>query len=150
MHGERANSQKVLSIIVIFTILLAAAAAFLSASKDPKEYALSTPAGVIQRYLEAVLAGKNETAADYFVVDSQCDASDIDRSYISETIRVNLANTELEGDKAYVEVVIDLSSGGPFDDYYTEKHNFRLIRESGNWKILGIPWPLYSCEELNK
>jgi len=37
-----------------------------------------------------------------------------------------------------------------FGDLYTEKHNFRLARESGNWKILGIPWPLYSCDEVTK
>ena len=147
---QRASSQKVLSVIVIFTIALAAVAAFFSASKESKEYAISTPEGVVQRYLEAVLAGRNETAASYFATDSQCDATDIDRTWVSETVRVNLANVDLEGDKAFVEVVIDLSSGGPFDDYYTEKHNFRMSRESGGWKIMGIPWPLYSCEEPGK
>ena len=25
-----------------------------------------------------------------------------------------------------------------------------VTREGGNWKILGIPWPLYSCDEVNK
>jgi hypothetical protein len=65
-----------------------------------------------------------------------------------ESVRVNLKDSSIEGDKAFISVDVDLSSGGPFDDYYSETHNFRLERENGVWKILGIPWPMYSCEEV--
>jgi len=42
------------------------------------------------------------------------------------------------------------SSGGLFADNYIERHNYRLAKESGSWRILGIPWPLYSCGEPPK
>lgn len=150
MNPGRLSSQKVLTVIVLFTILLAAVAAFLGTNRNQAEYSVKTPEGVIQRYLAAVIDGRNDKAAQFFVANSNCDASDLDRSWISETIRVNLVESDIEGNQAFVEVAIDISSGGPFDDYYTEDHNFRLERESGDWKILGIPWPLYSCEEVGK
>lgn len=150
MNPGRLSSQRILTVIVIFTILLAGVAALLSSTRNKVEYSTQTPEGVVQRYLTAVIEGRNDKAAAFFSTNSTCDATDLDRSWISESVRVNLAKSEIEGDRAFLEVAIDISSGGPFDDYYTETHNFRLERESGNWKILGVPWPLYSCGEVGK
>lgn len=150
MSTQRFSSQKILSAIIVFTILLAAAAALLSASKPKVQYSVNSPEGVVQRYLEAVIDGRNERAAEFFASNSSCGAADIDRSWIPESLRINLAESDIEGNQAFIELAIDISSGGPFDDYYTETHNFRLIRESEGWRILGIPWPLYNCEELGK
>lgn len=150
MSTQRLSSQKILSAIIVFTILLAAVAALLSSSKQKVQFSVNSPEGIVQRYLEAVIDGRNERAAGFFAVNSSCDATDIDRSWIPESLRINLAESDIEGNQAFIELAIDISSGGPFDDYYTETHNFRLIRESEGWRILGIPWPLYNCEELGK
>lgn len=144
------SSNRILAVIVGFTLILAAVAALLSSSREVKELSPTSPEGVVQLFLKAVIEGKNEDAAGYFSASSTCDASDIDRSWMPETVRVNLADQEITGDKAFIEINVDISSGGPFDDYYVEKHNYRLARESGVWRILGIPWPLYSCEEASK
>jgi len=150
MTADRRGTNQILSAIVFLTIVLAAVAAFLTSTQDTKEYATSTPEGVVQLYLRAVIDGKHEEAVKYFSQSSTCDATDIDRSWMPENVRVNLSDSRIESDRAYIDVAVDISSGGPFDDYYTEKHTFRLSRENGIWKILGIPWPLYSCDELNK
>ena len=150
MTADRRGTNQILSAIVFLTIVLAAVAAFLTSTQDTKEYATSTPEGVVQLYLRAVIDGKHEEAVKYFSQSSTCDETDIDRSWMPENVRVNLSDSRIESDRAYIDVAVDISSGGPFDDYYTEKHTFRLSRENGIWKILGIPWPLYSCDELNK
>lgn len=151
MTPERRGTNQILSIIVVLTLVLAAAAAFLTSTQKTTEYESVTPEGVVQMYLRAVIDGKNEDAARYFSQSTTCDATDIDRSWMPENVRVNLNDSRIENDKAYIDVAVDISSGGPFDDYYTEKHTFRLARESNQWKILGIPWPLYSCDdEVNK
>ena len=147
---NQSSSNRILVIIVVLTLALAAVAAFLTSSRDIKELTPNSPEGVVQLFLEAVIDGKNEDAARYFSSTSTCDAADIDRSWMPETVRVNLADTEIDGDKAFIEISVDISSGGPFDDYYVETHNYRLARENGSWRILGIPWPLYSCEEVTK
>jgi len=150
MSETRRASNQVLTVIVVLTLALAAAAAFLTSSRVTKEYAPNTPQGVVQLFLQALIDGKNEDAATYFSISSTCDATDIDRSWIPDTVRVSLTNTEIDADRAYIDVAVDMNQDQLFGDLYTEKHNFRLARESGNWKILGIPWPLYSCDEVTK
>lgn len=144
------SSNRILAVIVGFTLILAAVAALLTSSREVKELSPNSPEGVVQLFLKAVIEGKSEDAADYFSATTTCDASDIDRSWMPETVRVNLADQEITGDRAFIEITVDISSGGPFDDYYVETHNYRLAQEDGNWRILGIPWPLYSCEEPTK
>lgn len=148
--SSRRSSNRILAFIVALTLALAAVAAFLTSSREVKELTPSSPEGVVQLFLKAVIDGKNEDAANYFSSTSTCDASDIDRSWMPETVRVNLSDKEIVGDKAFIEISVDISSGGPFDDYYVETHNYRLAQENGVWRILGIPWPLYSCEEVSK
>ena len=150
MSDVRRGANRVLAVIVVLTFSLAAVAAILTSSKEAKNYAPNTPEGVVQLFLKNVIEGKNENAARYFSMTTTCDATDIDRSWIPDTVRVNLTNTQIEGDRAYIDVAVDMNQGQLFGDMYTEKHNFRLVRESGAWKILGIPWPLYSCDEVNK
>lgn len=150
MNGGRLTSQRILTLLVIITIALAAVAAFLSSTRQSKDFAPNSPEGVVQLYLKAIISDRNESAAKYFSISSTCDATDIDRTWTPESMRVNLSNVDIEGDKAFIDVAVDISSGGPFDDYYTENHTFRLAKESGKWRILGIPWPLYSCEEPGK
>ena len=150
MSDVRSGANRVLAVIVIFTFALAAVAAILTSSKETRDYAPNTPEGVVQSFLENVIDGKNEDAARYFSMTSTCDATDIDRSWIPDTVRVNLTNTQIEGDRAYIDVAVDMNQDQLFGDMYSEKHSFRLAREGGAWKILGIPWPLYSCDEVNK
>jgi hypothetical protein len=150
MSDVRSGANRVLAVIVIFTFALAAVAAILTSSKEARDYAPNTPEGVVQSFLENVIDGKNEDAARHFSMTSTCDATDIDRSWIPDTVRVNLTNAQIEGERAYIDVAVDMNQDQLFGDMYSEKHNFRLVRESGAWKILGIPWPLYSCDEVNK
>ena len=150
MTTVRRGTNQVLAVIVIVTLGLAAVAALLTSSQETKEYSTSSPEGVVQMYLRDVIDGKNEDAIRFLSQDSLCDATDLDRSWMPENVRVNLSETRIEGERAFVDVAADISSGGPFDDYYTENHTYRLARENGAWKILGIPWPMYSCDEVKQ
>lgn len=150
MSETRRSSNQILTVIVLMTLALAAVAAFLTASRETEEFAPSTPQGVVQLFLKAVIDGKNEDAASYFSTTSTCDATDIDRSWIPDTVRVNLTDTQVESNRAFIDVAVDMNQDQLFGDLYTEKHSFRLALENGKWKILGIPWPLYSCDEVTK
>lgn len=146
----RANSNRILAIVVIVSLILISLSTFLTISREEKVFSPTSPEGVVQLYLRAVIDGKNDQAASYFVAGSECDSSDLDRAYISETIRVNLVSTTFEGESAYVKIDANTGSNGPFDDGYTEPHTYRLKKELGNWRIEGIPWPLWDCGGLNK
>lgn len=146
----RATSNRILAVIVIAALVLSAVAALVSAFREEVKYSTSSPEGVVQMYLTAIIEGKNDQAASYFATDSECDASDIDRAYVSETLRVNLVSTSIDGDSAYVKIDANTGASGPFDDGYTESHTYRLSKESGSWLIEGIPWPLWDCGTVNK
>lgn len=146
----RATSNRILALIVIAALVLSAVSALVSALREDVKLSANTPEGVVQLYLTAIIAGKNDQAASYFASDSTCDASDIDRAYVSDTLRVNLVSTSIDGSSAYVKIDANTGASGPFDDGYTESHTYRLTQESGKWLIEGIPWPLWDCGNLNK
>ena len=146
----RATSNRILAVIVIAALVLSAVAALVSVFREEVKYSASSPEGVVQMYLTAIIEGKNDQAASYFATDSECDASDIDRAYVSETLRVNLVSTSIDGDSAYVKIDANTGASGPFDDGYTESHTYRLSKDSGGWLIEGIPWPLWDCGTVNK
>ena len=146
----RATSNRILALIVILALVLSAVSALVSSLRDDVEFSVGTPEGVVQLYLTAIIEGKNDQAASYFASSSNCDASDLDRAYVSETLRVNLVSTSIEGDSAYVKIDANTGASGPFEDGYTESHTYRLTQESGKWLIEGIPWPLWDCGTVNK
>lgn len=146
--GRGANA--ILAAIAILVLALVTTSILISRNQEETPYTSNSPEGVVQSYLKAVIEGKHDKAASFFSTESECDASDIDRAYVSDSIRVNLVNTEIEGDSAYVKIEANMNSGALFDDGYTEPHTYRLKRENGNWRLAGIPWPVWDCGEVIK
>ena len=147
---SRRSSNRILLIIALVSLMLVALSAIVTVNRDEVKLSPNTPEGVIQLFLKAIIEGKNDQAASYFSADSKCDDSDIDRAYVSDTLRINLVSTTVEGESAYVKVDANTGSGGPFEDGYTESHTYRLIKESRSWRIEGIPWPLWDCGTIEK
>ena len=148
-RGER-RANGILITIAVMVLALIAVSIFVSSNRNETQYSQSSPEGVVQSYLKAVIEGKHDRAASFFTADSECDASDIDRSYVSETLRVNLVSSEINGDTAYVKIDANSNSGALLDEGYTETHTYRLVREGGSWRLAGIPWPLWDCGESKK
>lgn len=146
----RRTSNSILLIIASLSLILVVVSALLTANRDEVKLSPATPEGVVQLYLKSIIEGKNDQAASYFAKDSKCDASDIDRAYVSDTLRVNLVSSSTEAGSAYVKIDANTGSGGPFDDGFTESHTYRLVNESGSWRIEGIPWPLWDCGTITK
>lgn len=143
--GAQGRANGVLALIISLALILVAISLFVNSNHEEKQLSKQTPEGVVQLYLKAIIEGKHDVAAGYFVSSSECDASDIDRAYISDTLRVNLVSSEKTGDSAYVKIDANEGSGGLFDDGYTQTHTYRLVRESNQWRLAGIPWPLWDC-----
>ena len=141
----RTSPNRVLALIVGCIAVAAVAAALFAASRPPVDYPANSPEGVVQQYLTLVIDGDHAAAAALFNTDSTCDADDLDRAYIQQGIRADLVKSRTDGDLAFVTVDVTISSGGPFNDSYTEQHSYRLEREAGQWRLTGIPWPLYDC-----
>jgi len=148
-RGSR-GANGILAAIAILIVALIATSILISTNQQDRQYSTTTPEGVVQTYLKAVIEGKHDQAASFFVAESECDAADIDRAYVSDSLRVNLVSSEIEGDSAYVKIDANMNSGALLDDGYTESHTYRLKRESGSWRLEGIPWPVWDCGEGDK
>jgi len=108
----------------------------------------STPAGVVQRYTEAVLEGDHDAATAYLVpaVAQNCERTD---PGTTDDIRVTLAATHERGDTAEVTVTISQPSGGGLfgPTEYQYDTEFRLERAADGWAIETAPWEFAICME---
>ncbi|HEY3292832.1 MAG TPA: hypothetical protein VGJ85_04285 [Candidatus Nanopelagicaceae bacterium] len=139
------NPNRVLAVIIGLVVLAVAIVTVLSTTKSAVVIDRSTPAGAVQVYLKAILAGKNAEAASMLSPNSVCTIDDVDRAYVVDTSRVLLVDSTTTGSNAEVRVRVEIPSGGPLGDFMTEDHTFRLSNTSGSWLLTGIPWPLFDC-----
>ena len=137
--------NRVLLVIIGVLGLIAVAVLALTVGRNVEEFDLDSPEGVAQVFLKAAFDGDFDEAAAFFSTDSECDATDLDRAFIQEDVRVSLVEVTTTGDKGTVRINAEIADGSPFGGYYEEQHSLRVVREDDSWKLTGIPWPLYDC-----
>lgn len=140
-----ASPNRVLLLIVGVLGLITVVVLALTVGRNVEQFELGTPEGVAQAYLKAAFDGDFDEAASYFAIDSECDATDLDRAFLQEDVRVSLVEVTTTGDKGTVRINAEIADGSPFGGYYEEQHSLRVVREDNSWKLTGIPWPLYDC-----
>ena len=140
------HPNRILALVLGVVVVVAAVAVLVAANREPQTYDHGTPQGVVQAYLEAVVAGDHAEAAGYLAPGGSCGIEDLDQSSVPEGIRVVLRDTEVDGDRAQVEVDVVTSSGDLFGgSERSERHTFRLGRSGQDWLVQGVPWPMYDC-----
>ncbi|WP_024288067.1 hypothetical protein [Cellulomonas sp. KRMCY2] len=137
----------VLATLVGVVAILAVAAAVVVANRDAPALDAASPEGVVQTYLEAVLAGDDDEAFDLVSSTAGCDASDVSTAYLPDTLRVVVLGTEVDGDEAVVRVDVTENPGnGLFEDSgWSHEERFSLRRTGGVWQIEASPWLLFGC-----
>ena len=141
------------TVLVIATSVIVALAVVVlafSLGRNVTEYDATTPEGVAQSYLTAAFDGDFDRAAGYIEADSDCDADDLDRAYIENSARISLVDTSIDGERARVRIAAEIPSGGPLGGFYREEHTLRLVRIDDQWRLTGVPWPLYDCDATGK
>lgn len=137
------NRSLVVAAIGLVVLVIAAVAAVVGtgsvADLDPE-----SPEGVVQRYVQAILDGDDDTALA-LLVDPERDCFERER----DDFRMTLAGVEIDGDRAEVEVSITRGGGDPpFDGYpYATEDVFDLRRIDEDWRISEAPWQFQICEE---
>jgi hypothetical protein len=140
----------VLIIVTAMIVALSVLVLVFSLGRNVTEYDSSSPEGVAQAYLAAAFDRDFDRAAEFFEADSDCDADDLDRTFIQDNARISLVDVSIDADRARVRVAAEIPGGGPLGGFYREEHSLRLVRVDGNWLLTGIPWPLYDCTNPGK
>lgn len=140
------TSQRIAAIWLGGALLLVlAVAGIFAATREPAELDPHTPAGVVQQYVQAVMAGDNDLASDFLAASSVCDAGDLDRTYVDPASRIDLLSTSIDGNRAHVRIAVQIPTGELMQSNWTDERTIRLERMDETWRITGIPWPLYEC-----
>lgn len=143
-----AQPNRVLLVVVALVAVAAVVAGVILATRHEPRYDRGTPAGVVQAYLAAVIAGDNQEAAGFLASDGPCDLVDLDRAQAPEDVRVVLRGIEVHAATARVEVEMATSPGDVLGgSEQVERHTFQLTRPDQAWLITGMPWPMYECPE---
>lgn len=141
----RANRIIALALGVI--IVLAVVAAIVSGKQPTRAFDPSSPEAAVQRFVDAALHGRADEAARGLAPESECGFDDlIDVPAHMEPARVVLVDSSGSGSAATVQVELVYGSGGAFDpEPPRDRHTYRLIRTGGEWRLTGVPWPLFEC-----
>jgi len=138
--------NRVLALLVGGVVLLAVLAGVVVSRRTTPDLDPTTPAGVVQEYLKAVVDGDYPVAAKLLSPASGCSASDVSSAYAPGSAQIVLDRTAVNGDHAVVTVDVTEGSGDPFGSSgYSHTERITLQRDGGLWKITGSPWLLPSC-----
>ncbi|MGO4692518.1 hypothetical protein [Glaciibacter sp. 2TAF33] len=143
---KKSPDRTLWTIIGVIIALVVVALVVVFTRGAPRQLDPSSPAGVVQRYSEAVIAGDESAAGRYLTAEvvARCTGGE---SHVTDDIRVVLVSTTERDDSADVTVSIVTSyPGGPFDRAESESDGvFDLVRVAGQWRIDTTPWPLTVC-----
>ena len=135
-----------LLVIGVVVVLLVVVTLAVLALQEPTTYDASTPEGVAQRYVQAVIDRDEDAAAGYLDDDQACDEADLRLAYVPESIRIVLRETRIDGDGAEVDLAI--TQGGGLGAGFTEEATLVMASTPDGWRISEPPWPMYYCEDV--
>jgi hypothetical protein len=115
----------------------------------PKPLDASTPAGVVQGYVTAVIGGDEAAAARFLEPGADTRCKGFESVTPERNIRVALISTTQRETTADVAVSISYTNvGGPFSSpEYASEESFGLSRIGDKWLISNAPWPLLTCQD---
>lgn len=139
-------------LTVLITVILAIAIiAAIFSGNSARTLNPGSPEKIVQEYLQSLTDRHNDLAAKQLSKESSCTVSDIDSAYIWPSAQITLLKSEVTGNSAIVRVSIQRETDTFMDSgILDEQPAYRLIKEQGQWRITGIPWPLYDCGGIKK
>src|SRR5690606_32090176 len=109
MDASGRPDRTLLIVLAAVAALVVVALLVVFTRGAPAPIDASTPAGVVQRYTEALLAGDEETARGYLVDGDECERLE---SGPLDDVRVTLLSTTERESSADVDVSIVTTAGG--------------------------------------
>jgi hypothetical protein len=145
--AQHRPDRTLLAILAAVAVLVIVALVVVFTRGEPAPLDESTPAGVVQRYSAAVIAGDETAAAAYLSDAAKTRCSSMPRTG-AESLRVTLVSTTERPESADVLVLITVSEGGgPFGSAeYQMEDAFDLVKAGDKWLIDRAPWQLTVCQ----
>ena len=145
------NDRFLTVILVVIALLVVASLSLFFVRQDSVSYlSEDTPAGIVHNYILAIEKGEYERAYDYLAEKEFMPSfSEFEQNFLfyENNTGYQIGESTISGNLAYVEVTIMEGSGGfLFERHYDYVESARLIKESGGWKIIQMPYSYWSWE----
>jgi len=134
-------------ILVGIGVLIVLALALFFTRQDTKDYRDDdTPETVVHNYALALYKGDYQKAYAYLAEKEHKPTYEEFRSpFLNHYIDPNdagleVGETRLEGDEAFVTVYLIYNSSDPFSSGYRGEEVARLVRQNGNWMLVYMPY----------
>lgn len=143
----RRPDRTLLAILSAIAVIVVVALIVVFTRGEPAPLDEATPAGVVQRYSAAVIAGDETAAAAYLTDAAKNRCSTNMERMAGDNLRVTLVSTTERAVSADVKVLITVSEGGgPFGSAeYQIEDDFDLVKTGDKWLIDRAPWQLTAC-----
>ena len=144
----RRPDRTLLAILAAIAVIVVVALIVVFTRGEPAPVDEATPAGVVQRYSAAVIAGDETAAAAYLTDAAKNRCSTTMERMPGDNLRVTLVSTTERPASADVKVLITVSEGGgPFGSAeYQIEDDFDLVKTGDKWLIDRAPWQLTVCQ----
>ena len=144
----RRPDRTLLAILAAIAVIVVVALSVVFTRGEPAPVDEATPAGVVQRYSAAVIAGDESAAAAYLTDAATNRCSTNMERMPGDNLRVTLVSTTERPASADVKVLITVSEGGgPFGSAeYQMEDDFDLVKTGDKWLIDRAPWQLMVCQ----
>jgi hypothetical protein len=133
-------------ILIGIGVLIVAALAVFFARKDALTYVSdNAPDGVVHNYVVAVLKKDYEKAYTYLAdLEHKPSFNEFRDSFVTGMLNphnsaVDVGDSEITGDDAYVEVAMIYNSSDPFSSGYRDIQRAILVQQGGVWKLSSMP-----------
>ena len=133
-------------ILIGIGVLVIAALAVFFTRRDSQTYvADDTPEGVVHNYVVAVLEKDYEKAYGYLAdLEYKPDYDEFRQVFLNNYVNpgnaaVDIGDTEVIGDEAYVEVALIYNPSDPFSTGYRDVQRAGLVLQNGAWKLTSMP-----------
>lgn len=133
-------------ILIGIGVLIIAALAVFFTRKDSQTYiSEETPEGVVHNYVVAVLNKDYEKAYGYLAeLERKPTFEEFRDSFVTGMLNpgnsaVDVGESDITGDSAYVEVAMIYNPSDPFSTGYRDVQNAILVKQDGAWKLSSMP-----------
>jgi hypothetical protein len=140
-------------ILVGIGVLVIVALTLFFTRQDKQEYVSEdTPEGVVHNYTLAVYREEYEKAYGYLAeAENKPTYNEFRQAFFNHFVDpsnagLELGETEIVGDEAYVTVSLIYNPTDPFSSGYRNTETARLERQNGAWKLLQMPYNFWSYD----
>jgi dipeptidase len=142
-----------LGILVGIGVLIVVALALFFTRQDNQDYVSdTTPEGVVHNYALALYKDDYDKAYAYLAEDENKPTyNEYRQAFFNHYVDpsnagLEIGETEIVGEEAYVTVYTIYNPSGPFSSGYRNTETARLERQNGEWKLLQMPYSFWSYE----